>query len=99
MKNIRWIIPEAKEPSSKVVREEWAVTAMASGKHLRVGLLDNTKDNANLLLRLLGQQVCRELDGELLSPRRKANPAVGAGPEILDALADEADCVLTAMAD
>ena len=97
MKNVRWIIPEAKEPQSNGPATELQ-TARKSNK-LRIGLLDNTKDNGVLLMQLLGEEVCRALNGEVLTPRRKPNPAVGAGSEMLDALAQEADCVLTAMAD
>ncbi len=98
MSMTRWINPEASEPVARSRRDASAHATVAAGRPLRIGLLDNTKDNARLLLQLIGEQVGRELAVELL-PRRKGNATLGASPELLDELAREADCVLTAMAD
>ena len=91
MNTVHWINPEAPEPQHGVVAGE---SALPQGKLLRLGLLDNTKDNAGLLLKRIGEQVQRELGGEVIF-RRKANPATAAADEILDELAREADCVLS----
>jgi hypothetical protein len=96
MTNVRWIIPAAKEVHAGA--PAGAPRAAATQQGLRIGLLDNTKDNAGLLLQLIGERVARELGAQLV-PMRKDNAATGAGKEILDQLAREADCVLTAMAD
>ena len=98
MTNVRWVIPEAKEPKSNGPAAELPKRTGDTSR-LRIGLLDNTKDNGVLLMQLLGEDVCRALDAEMLPPRRKPNPAVGATPDMLNELAREADCVLTAMAD
>jgi hypothetical protein len=98
MTNTRWIIPEAKEPASHGSRDASAGSAVAGGRQLRIGLLDNTKDNAHMLLQLIGERVRQEFDAELIY-RRKGNATVGAQEEILDELVREADCILTAMAD
>jgi hypothetical protein len=98
MTDVRWIIPQAKEPASQEVRDASAFAAVAPGRPLRIGLLDNTKDNARLLLQQLGERASRDFDIELLL-RRKGNATLGASVELLDELAREADCVLTAMAD
>jgi hypothetical protein len=92
MKTIRWINPEGPEavPAAAAVFSG----KPSAGKPLRIGLLDNTKDNAGLLLKRIGEEVKRELGSEIIF-RRKANPATGAAPEILDELAREADCVLS----
>lgn len=91
MNTVRWMNPEAAEPQQAAVA---SASALPTGKPLRLGLLDNTKDNAGVLLKRIGEEVKRELGGEVIF-RRKANPATGAAPEILDELAREADCVLS----
>ena len=98
MTNTRWIIPEAKEPVSQGSRDASAAGSVASGRQLRIGLLDNTKDNAHMLLQLIGERVRQEFKAEILY-RRKGNATVGAQEEILDELVREADCIVTAMAD
>ncbi|MES3000489.1 MAG: hypothetical protein V4787_07330 [Pseudomonadota bacterium] len=98
MTNTRWIVPEAKEPVSHGSRDASASGTVASGRQLRIGLLDNTKDNAHMLLQLIGERVRQELNAEILY-RRKGNATVGAQEEILDELVREADCIVTAMAD
>jgi len=96
MNTIPWIIPVAPEPRGHA-------TAAASQKErgaavFRLGLLDNTKDNARKLLELIAAQVRAEMPIEVLL-RAKDNAATGASHELLDELAREADCVITAMAD
>jgi hypothetical protein len=98
MTNTRWIVPEAKEPVSHGPRDASATGAMTSERQLRIGLLDNTKDNAHMLLQLIGERERQEFNAELIY-RRKGNATVGAQEEILDELVREADCILTAMAD
>jgi hypothetical protein len=93
MKTIRWINPEA--PEAVAVAAAAPNGKLRAGKPLRIGLLDNTKDNAGLLLRRIGEEVKRELGGGEVIFRRKSNPATGAAAEILDELAREADCVLS----
>lgn len=91
MNTVRWINPEAPEATPVAAAAQGTLSA---GTSLRLGLLDNTKDNAGLLLKRIGEEVKRELGGEVIF-RRKANPATGAATEILDELAREADCVLS----
>lgn len=98
MNTARWVIPEAREPVSNGPRDGSASDAVASNRQLRIGLLDNTKDNAHRLLQLIGERVRSEFNAELVY-RRKTNATVAAPVEILDELAREADCILTAMAD
>jgi hypothetical protein len=97
MTNTRWIIPEAKEPATGS-RDAAHPGVGVRKTALRIGMLDNTKDNAQLLLRLVAERVRGELQAEFLH-RRKGNATVGAPVEVLDELAGQTDCVLTAMAD
>lgn len=64
-----------------------------------VGLLDNTKANAELLLARLGE-LLRERHGvKGVVHRRKANASTPAPPDLLAELARSAEVVLTASAD
>jgi hypothetical protein len=96
MTTTHWINPEAMEPV--LVTAESTTGERLSGQRLRLGLLDNTKDNAHKLLQSIAQRVSQEFDTEIVS-RRKGNATLGAAAEILDELAAGTDCVLTAMAD
>lgn len=98
MSNVRWIVPEAKEPASAAPRDSSATAPASSARRIRLGLLDNSKDNAQMLLRLIAERVRRELDAGIVE-RRKNAATLAAPDETLEKLAREADCVLTAMAD
>jgi len=98
MSPVRWIIPEAKEPAPLLSREPSGAPASAGPRRIRLGLLDNSKDNARMLLELIAAQVCGEMDARAIM-RRKGAATLPAPDETLEQLAREADCVLTAMAD
>jgi len=98
MNTVRWVIPEAKEPVSRAAHEVPESGGLVRGRPLRIGLLDNTKDNAHLLLQRIGERLQRELGAQVLH-RRKTNATVAAPVAMLDDLAREADCIVTAMAD
>jgi hypothetical protein len=97
MTTTHWINPEAMEPVLGTA-ESSADAERPSGQRLRLGLLDNTKDNAHKLLQLIAERVRQEFEADIVS-RRKGNATLGAAAEILDELAAGTDCVLTAMAD
>jgi hypothetical protein len=91
-----WIIPEAPPPptGSTLQRER------QSGAHgLRLGILDNAKSNADHLLAMIIEGVQATLPVTSVVRLRKPSSAAGAEQEILDELAQKADCVITAMAD
>ena len=98
MSNTRWIIPEASEPASLAPEAGSATADAVRSRPVRIGLLDNTKDNARLLLTLIGERVRVEMNAQLIE-RRKGNATVGTSAELLAELAQDADCVITAMAD
>ena len=89
-----WIIPEAPVPADTNVTEK----RKASGG-LRIAVLDNAKSNADHLLRMIADSVRAELPVTSMAVFRKPGPAAGAEPKLLDQLAEEADCVISAMAD
>jgi hypothetical protein len=70
----------------------------AAGK-LRLGILDNSKPNADLLLGSVAEAVGADVELAAVVSRRKPHPAYAAGGDLLDELAKEADFVVTAMAD
>jgi hypothetical protein len=66
---------------------------------LRLGILDNAKSNADHLLAMIIEGVQEALPVTSVVRLRKPSSAAGAEQEILDELAQKADCVITAMAD
>ncbi|MGZ9006133.1 MAG: UGSC family (seleno)protein [Burkholderiales bacterium] len=66
---------------------------------IRLGLLDNSKANADHLLDLIVEGVKKELKVDSIVYRRKPASSAPATEQILDELAQEADLVVSAMAD
>ena len=92
---IKWIVPEAPEPTEAAATLERVNRSSA----IRVALLGNSKANADLLLSLLGEQIRVQFPDAVVLVRRKNNPALGTPLELLDQIASEADLAITAMAD
>jgi hypothetical protein len=65
----------------------------------RLAILDNSKPNFERLARLVAERLRDERELAGVATFRKENPAVGAGPELLDRIAQSADLVLTGSAD
>jgi len=66
---------------------------------LRLGLLDNTKWNANKLLRGLRDRLARKHALGAMNYYRKESFAAAATPELVDRIVAENDIVLTAIGD
>ena len=66
---------------------------------IRLGVLDNSKANADHLLDLIVEGVKKEFRVDSVVVKRKPASSRPATDEILDALAKEADVVVSAMAD
>jgi hypothetical protein len=66
---------------------------------LRLGLLDNTKWNANKLLRGARDRLARKHAFGVVNYYRKESFAVAAAPGLIDRIAAENDIVLTAIGD
>ena len=90
-----WIIPEAPRPAALTLQGERGT----HGGGLRLGILDNSKSNADHLLAMLIAGVKAKLPVASVVALRKPSAAEGADPKLLDQLAEEADCVISAMAD
>ena len=66
---------------------------------IRLGVLDNSKGNADHLLNFIIEGVKREFKVDSVVMKRKPASSAPATNEILDELAKEADLVVSAMAD
>ena len=66
---------------------------------IRLGVLDNSKANADHLLNLIVEGVKKEFNVESVVYKRKAASSRPATDQMLDELAEEADLVISAMAD
>ena len=66
---------------------------------LRLGLLDNTKWNANKLLRGVRDRLAQKHGFGAVNYYRKESFALGAAPELLAEIAAKNDIVLTAIGD
>ena len=66
---------------------------------IRLGVLDNSKGNADHLLNLIVDGVRKEFQVDTVIVRRKPTSSRPATDQVLDELAKEADLVISAMAD
>ena len=66
---------------------------------IRLGVLDNSKANADHLLNLIIEGVKKEFQVDTVVIKRKPASSRPATDQILDELAKEADLVISAMAD
>lgn len=92
---IRLVIPE--EPAAEAAPAAEARAPVRQS--LRIGTLDNSKSNADHLLGDLVRRLSAEMTVQGVVQTRKPGAALSARDELLDRLAMEADCVITAMAD
>jgi hypothetical protein len=91
-----FIIPEAP------VRQQAAVARRQEGTPgvgIRLGVLDNSKGNADHLLGLLVESLRAAVSISSVTSLRKPNAAAAASGAILDRFVAEADFVVSAMAD
>ena len=92
---VKLVVPEAPVPAT--------AAAMAQRKFakggLRLGMLDNSKGNADHLLRFIVEGVKAQVAVASVVSLRKGSVSLPAPKEILDQLAAEADFVFSAMAD
>ena len=92
---IRLVIPEE-------MSEDTAPTAQVTTPRvskLRIGILDNSKSNADHLLSHLAMRIGDHMTVGGVVIGRKPGTALAARPDVIDMLVKEADCVITAMAD
>ena len=69
------------------------------GRGIRLGILDNSKANADHLLNLIIEGVKKEYKVDSVVIKRKPTSSRPATDQVLDEFAQEADLVISAMAD
>jgi hypothetical protein len=89
------VIPEAPAPGGTAVVNERRI----DGKGIRLGVLDNSKGNADHLLNFIVASVKSMVPVESVVMTRKGSVSLPAPAEILDRLTAEADVVVSAMGD
>ena len=89
------VVPEAPAPAPEAVVKERAIDK----RGIRLGVLDNSKGNADHLLKFIVDSVKSAVPVASVVTLRKASVSLPAPNEILDQLAEEADVVVSAMAD
>ena len=94
-KKILLVVPEAPAPAGSAVVDERRI----GGKGIRLGVLDNSKGNADHLLRFMVEGLQAAIPVASVVSLRKASVSFPATGEILDELTREADIVVSAMAD
>lgn len=92
---IQLVVPEAPGPAAAAVGEQ---RKFAKGG-LRLGILDNSKGNADHLLRFIVEGVKALVPVAIVVSLRKGSVSLPAPKDILDRLAAETDFVVSAMAD
>lgn len=89
------VAPDAPSGQAEQIRPQRGIGR--SG--IRLGVLDNSKANADHLLKMIVEGVKKELEVQSVAYRRKPASSAPAPGELLDELAKEADLVVSAMAD
>jgi hypothetical protein len=89
------VVPEAPLEEAAQLKSERRL----GGGGIRLGVLDNSKANADYLLDLIVEGVKKELKVDSVVFKRKPASSRPATDEILDSLSQEADLVVSAMAD
>jgi len=88
------VVPEAPAPETAAT-----VGKRKAGGGVRLGVLDNSKGNADHLLRFIVEGVKAALPVASVVLTRKGSVSLPAPAEVLDQLTREADFVVSAMAD
>lgn len=95
MARIFLVVPDA--PVEDVAQLKSSRTLGNRG--IRLGVLDNSKGNADHLLNLIIEGVKKEFTVDSVVMKRKPASSGPATDQVLDELAKEADVVISAMAD
>ena len=92
---VKLVVPEAPVPATAAAKEQ---RKFAPGG-LRLGILDNSKGNADHLLKFIVDGVKALVPVASVVSLRKGSVSLPAPADILDRLAAETDFVVSAMAD
>ena len=97
METIRLVIPYAPVPAPAA--GDYVTQRHIGSQGIRLGVLDNSKGNADHLLKMIVEGVRAQVPVASVALKRKPYVSMAAPPETLDQLALEADIVISAMAD
>lgn len=92
---VRLVIPEAPPPGAKEVGAQRSIKSDG----IRLGVLDNSKGNADHLLQFIIEGVRAQMKVASVVSLRKPSPSIPAEKAVLNELTEKADCVISAMAD
>jgi len=92
---VRLVIPEAPPPAVGAAGKQRDLKT----EGIRLGILDNSKGNADHLLKFIVEGVKAQIKVASVVSLRKPSPSVAAEKAVLDELTEKADCVISAMAD
>ena len=92
---VRLVIPEAPPPAAAVSGKQRDLKVDG----IRLGVLDNSKGNADHLLKFIIEGVKAQIKVASVVSLRKPSPSIPAEKNVLDELTEKADCVISAMAD
>jgi len=95
MGKVTLVVPEAPLPEAAAA----AGMRKAGNGGLRLGVLDNSKGNADHLLRFIAEGVKAAMPIASVVLTRKGSVSLPAPADVLDKLTAEADFVVSAMAD
>ena len=95
MSKILLVVPEAPAQQAAAAESQRVI----QGRGLRIGTLDNSKSNADHLLRMLIEGLKAQTEVASVVSLRKPSVSEPANAKVLDRLAEEADVVISAMAD
>jgi len=95
VEKIRLVIPEAPSPQAVAATE----TRVVAKGGIRLGILDNSKGNADHLLRFIVDGVKALMPVASVVALRKDSVSLPAPADILERLVAESDYVLSAMGD
>ena len=95
MSKVVLLVPEAPAPEVAAVKD----APKAKIAQIRLGVLDNSKSNADHLLRMITEGLKGELPISKVVTTRKGSVSLPAPKEIIEELAAECDFVVSAMGD
>ena len=96
-RTVTLVTPDAPPPKPAAAPE--VTRRKLDAKGIRLGVLDNSKGNADHLLAMIIEGVRAEIPVKSVVSLRKPHVTFPATNEVLDQLAAEADVVISAMAD
>ncbi len=95
MNKVVLLVPEAPAPEVEAVKDQ----PKAKVAEIRLGILDNSKANADHLLRFVMEGLKGELPVKKVIATRKGNVSLPAPKNIIEELAADCDFVVSAMGD